>query len=275
MRPITIAPLLAFALLTTPRVQAQVARPQAEVLVLGVYHMANPGRDIFNVEADDVLSPKRQSEIRELVDVLARFRPTKVAVEAEFSSSAVARRYDAYLAGDHELTRNETEQIGFRLARRLGHPTVHPIDVDGEFPFLRLRDYAKANGLEQELQALMDETGAKVEEQSAYLASHTVLEALLRMNSDERVRHEVGSYYRFVRFGEPWNWAGADLLAAWFQRNVRIFSNIVDLVDSPEERVLVVYGAGHLGWLQDMVEDDPTLRLRKLEEFVTGGRLLR
>ena len=38
---------------------------RAEVLVLGVYHMSNPGRDIFNVQADDVLVPKRQREIAE------------------------------------------------------------------------------------------------------------------------------------------------------------------------------------------------------------------
>lgn len=250
---------------------AQAPPPRVEVLVLGTYHMANPGRDVFNTEADDVLSPKRQAEIRELTEVLSRFRPTKVAVEASFNSSAVARRYEAYLVDEHELTRNETEQIGFRLARQLGHATVYPVDVDGEFPLLRLQDYATANGLEAEFQTLMDRVGARVEEESEYLRSHTVLEALLRMNSEESVRQDVGSYYQFVRFGKPWNWAGADLLASWFHRNVRIFSNIVDLAESPGERVLVVYGAGHLGWLRDMVAADPTLRLRKLAELTPGG----
>jgi hypothetical protein len=33
------------------------------ILVLGTYHMANPGLDSYNVEADDVLSPRRQQEI--------------------------------------------------------------------------------------------------------------------------------------------------------------------------------------------------------------------
>ena len=40
---------------------AQPRGEPAEVLVLGVYHMSNPGRDVFNTEADDVLSPKRQA----------------------------------------------------------------------------------------------------------------------------------------------------------------------------------------------------------------------
>ena len=49
-----------------------------EVLVIGVYHMANPGRDIFSTKADDVLVPKRQAEMARLVEVLKRFHPTKI-----------------------------------------------------------------------------------------------------------------------------------------------------------------------------------------------------
>jgi hypothetical protein len=245
--------------------------PRAEILVLGVYHMANPGRDIFNTVADDVLAPKRQAEIAELIEVLKAYRPTKIAVEAAFNNSAIASRYAAYVAGDHELSRNETEQIGYRLARELGHETVYPTDASGEFPFPRLQDYAKAHDRTAELDALMAQVGAAVEAQSAYLASHTVLETLLEMNSDESVAQGVGYHYRQAHFGEPWNWAGADLLAAWFHRNIRIYSNIVRLVDSPDERILVIYGAGHLGWLQHNIASDPTLRLRKLAEF-TGDR---
>lgn len=241
---------------------------RAEVLVLGVYHMANPGRDVFNTEADDVLAPRRQAEIAELVEVLKRFEPTKIAVEAKFSSDAVAERYERYVAGEYELTRNETDQIGFRLARELGHETVYPVDVDGEFPYPRVVDYAKANGYAEEFQALTDEVGEMIKAQTEYLASHTVLEALLRMNSDERVAGDQGFYYRQTHFGEPWNWAGADLVAAWFYRNIRIHSNIVDLVESPDERVLVIFGAGHLPWLRYNVTSDPTVRLRKIAEFV-------
>lgn len=244
------------------------APARAEVLVLGVYHMANPGRDVFNTKADDVLTPRRHAEIAELVQVLKRFQPTKIAVEAEFSNDAIAQRYDDYRAGKYELTRNEIDQIGFRLAAELGHETVYPVDVDGEFPFPRLVDYAKAHDLTEEFEALMGEVGETVEAQSEYLESHTVLETLLRMNSDDSVARSQGFTYRQAHFGEPWNWAGADLMAAWFHRNIRIHSNVVNLVDSQEERVLVIFGAGHLPWLRHAVASDPTLRLRKLAEFV-------
>jgi len=44
--------------------------PEVEVLLLGTYHMDNPGRDAVNVEADDVLSADRQSELEQLCDRL-------------------------------------------------------------------------------------------------------------------------------------------------------------------------------------------------------------
>jgi Family of unknown function (DUF5694) len=240
---------------------------RAEVLVLGVYHMANPGRDIFNMQADDVLAPKRQAEISDVVEALKKFHPTKIAVESDVATDSAPKLYLDYLAGKQELTRNETQQLGFRLARELGHQTIYPVDTDGDFPFQRVIDYAKASGRSKELDALMGEIGAMVKAQDGYLRSHTVLETLLYMNSDEKVAQDVGYYYREAIFGEPGDWAGADLITEWFRRNARIYANVMQLIDSPDERVLVIFGAGHLGWLRHDFASNPSLRLRKLSEF--------
>jgi pheromone shutdown protein TraB len=70
-----------------------------------------------------------------------------------------------------------------------------------------------------------------------------------------------------VPYGEPGDYAGPDLLAAWYQRNIRIYHNIVKLVDSPNDRILVIYGAGHLGWLQQDIANDATVKLRKLDDL--------
>lgn len=240
--------------------------PRVEVLVLGTYHMANPGRDIFNTQADDVLSPKRQAEMAELVAVLKTFRPTKIAVERMAGDQRIEKDYAAYVAGTHQLTRNEIEQIGFRLAKELGHAKVHAVDADGEFPYPRLVKYAKATGREKELDALIAEIGAMVKTGNEYLATHTILETLLRLNSDQKVAEDLGFYYRQAEFGEPWDWAGADLLADWYRRNMRIYTNIMRLAESPEDRILVIYGSGHLGWLQNAFASNPRVRLRTLGE---------
>ena len=255
--------------LSSSSAMEQAAPPQrAEILILGTYHMANPGRDIFNMAADDVLAPKRQAEIAELLAVLKRFKPTKIAIESTVYEDRRPKQYAEYLAGKYTLTANEIEQVGFRLAKELGMKAIYPVDIDGDFPMQRVINFAKAKGQSQVMDKLMSEIGVMVKEQDAYLKSHSVLETLLYMNDDEKVAQDVGFYYREARFGEPGDYAGPDLLASWYQRNIRIFNNIANIIGSPNERVLVIYGAGHLGWLRQDVENDPGLRLRKLSEFV-------
>lgn len=239
------------------------AATRAEVLVLGVYHMANPGRDIFNTQADDVFAARRQAEIAQLLEVLKKFRPTKIAIESDPFGPRVGQ-YSDYLTGKYTLTRNEIDQIGFRLAKELGHKTIFPVDADGEFPYPRVVNYAKASGRSKELEAIMAVFGAEAKAQNEYLASHTVLETLLYMNADDKIALGNRQYYQLAHFSEPGDWAGPDLVSDWFRRNLRIFGNIVRLVDSPNERVLVIYGAGHLGWLQHNFASDPDFVLRKL-----------
>lgn len=241
--------------------------PAAEVLVLGTYHMANPGHDIFNVQADDVLAPKRQAEIAQLIEVLKKFHPTKIAIEADVWGTRATKQYADYVDGKYTLSRNEIDQIGYRLAKELGHKTVYAVDVDGDFPWPRLVNYAKGSGHQKEMDAIQNGIGATVKALNDYQASHTILENLLYVNDDKRVAADVGFYYLEAQIGERGDWPGADLVADWTRRNMRIYTNVMQLVDSPDERILVIYGYGHLGWLRTAFGSNPNVRLRKLAEF--------
>ena len=259
---------LFLTILAAPIAALAQSNARAEIFVLGTYHMSNPGHDIHNLKADDVQSLKRQQEISQLIEVLKKFHPTKIAIEAEVGSKKVEQDYSDYLAGKYTLSQNETNQIGFRLAKELGHRTIYAIDQDGDFPWQRLVNYAKANGRVEKFEAINSGWGTLTKELGDFLQSHTVLETLEYLNSDARVARDMGLYFEIARFGDPYDYAGPDLLAAWYQRNIRIYHNIVKLIDSPNDKVLVIYGAGHLGWLREDTSSDNTVRLRKLAEFI-------
>jgi len=243
-----------------------------EILILGTVHLASPGRDLHNAEVDDVLSAQRQRELGELMSVLRRFRPTKIAVEADVNSGRIADRYRAYRDGDYTLTRNETDQIGLRLAAEMGHETVYSVDEDGDFPYYRVQNYAKAHGRENEFDSLQAKTGARVARESEFLRTHSLLETLELINADSSVARGVSEYYEtYMPFGQPYEYAGAELIARWVERNLRIYHNIRALATSPDDRILVIYGAGHLGWLRRMVTDDGSVRLRSLDELIDSG----
>lgn len=259
MRKIALSLCALIMFVGTPLCAQTNARP--EILVLGTYHTANPAHDVYSVHVDDVLSPRRQQEIAELIEVLKKFHPTKIAIES--TGSRRVEQYSDYLLGKYALSANEIDQIGFRLAKELGHQTVYPVDQDGDFPYEHLVNYAKANGLEEKLNAL----APQVKDEESFLRSHTVLENLEHCNSDSEVAKGVAFYYALVPFGDRFDYAGPDLLAAWYQRNIRIYHNIVKLIETPNDKILVIYGAGHLGWLRQNASNDPTVKLRKLEEF--------
>lgn len=52
---------------------------------------------------------------------------------------------------------------------------------------------------------------------------------------------------------------------------MRIYTHLLNVIE-PGDRVLVIFGAGHLGLLRQAVQADPTLTLRTLEEFTSSTK---
>jgi len=176
--------------------------------------------------------------------VLLNLAQVAPAIEAD-SDSPKIKQYQDYLAGKYELSRDERDQIGFRLGKELNLPKIYGVDADGDFPFLAVQDYAKAHGREKELESLMAQAGKAVQDENEFLKSHSVLQMLLRMNSSEAVRQGLAGYALFAHFGEEYNYPGARLLTEWYRRNMRIHTHLLNILE-PGDRVLVVFGAESL-----------------------------
>jgi hypothetical protein len=242
----------------------------AQVMILGTFHFANPGLDVVQTEVADVLSTEKQAEIAAIVETLARFRPTRIAVEhLPTSAPRLDSLYAAYRAGSHPMGRDETEQLGFRLAAMMGHARVHPIDHRGEFPFGPLMQYAQAHDpaaveyVQRELAAIAAEGNRRQREL-------TIGEILRLSNDPAEIAGGHGAYMRLARIGAGDSYVGADLLAKWYERNIRIFNHI-QLVADPGERVLVVIGSGHLATLRELVAADPTLTLVEAIDYLPAS----
>ena len=108
---------------------------QPVVLIVGTPHFAGAGSHVVDVQVPDVLTPERQRDIDAVVDRLAAFRPTRVAVEWDADEQArLDQRYADYRAGRYSLSANEVDQIGLRLASRLNLPRVDAVDWGEEPP---------------------------------------------------------------------------------------------------------------------------------------------
>ncbi len=236
-----------------------------QVMVLGTYHFGNPGQDLHNVEADNVLAPERQRQLKIVADTLAEFAPTVVAVERQpGSADFVDPGYAQFQTADLATQPNEIQQIGYRLARQLGLRVVYgideqPVDVEPDyFPFDAVAAHVESTDQKPLLDALIAQSGTMVQAFSEKQKTESVAGLLIETNSLPMSGADF--YYQLLKFDEGERQPGADLNAYWFMRNAKIFSKLADVVN-PGDRVVIVYGAGHKHWLEHLVEQTPGFAL--------------
>jgi len=103
---------------------ASSTREKPKIALLGTFHFGQTS-DMAAIKMEDVLGERRQGEIMELVDLLVEYQPTKILVEYPFSKQDTLQdRYEKFLKGELIMTANETYQVGFRLAKKMGHTKV-------------------------------------------------------------------------------------------------------------------------------------------------------
>lgn len=126
--------------------------PTAAVAILGTFHFQSNVDAYKRKHHVDISSEKTQKEIQELLDHLKRFQPTKIALEAPIKrQQTLDSLYQEYRTGTFELPVPEMYQLGFRLAKQLGHPHIYGVDTQAPFHMeTRVADweqYAKDTGL--------------------------------------------------------------------------------------------------------------------------------
>jgi hypothetical protein len=138
-----VAAMAAALVFAAPAVAAAADAP-VSVMIIGDFHMSNPGHDLHNMHVDDVLLPKPQAELDRITRALLRFKPTVVV--AEWDTDTTRERYAKYVAGTLDPSHNEVVQLGFRLAKAANLASVYGIDVDGDFPLTRSMHTRKRTG---------------------------------------------------------------------------------------------------------------------------------
>ncbi len=255
-------------------------QPRAHLLVLGTFHFAYPGLDVHQSSQKlDMLSLARQAEIGAVLDRLAEYQPTKIAVEFPPEEQPnLDERFRAYLAGTSPLTADEVQQLGFRLAARLGHTRLYAADAQPSAIFQPVFDAVEAR--EKELAGVDARWQARYERLYAFddalAARQTLVDHLRYMNDPARVSMGHGSYsVGWFKLEGADGDLGADFRAAWYDRNLRIFRNLQSITTGPQERLLLIIGAGHLPILRFLAVTSPEYEWVEAGAYLTPARGLR
>ncbi len=276
-----------------------VERSGARMLLLGTFHFQDRCLDGYKPQfAFDVFSKRRQREIAEVVELLTAFQPTRIAVErTPLWQEGIDRQYQAYCRGAFELPGDEVYQLGFRLARRLGHSRVYCVNAWGRhyepwgdldayaqehgearmfetFQHLTppVLTYAQEHGQEHPLAEWAPHFRALLEHGDWLRTQLTLRELLLRANAEQAILQSHGAYLvDWFKIGAGHEYPGVDWVTAWYNRNLRIFANLQRITASPDDRILLIIGAGHLPILRHCVQASPEYELVEVHAYLGAG----
>lgn len=227
-----------------------------ELILLGTTHFSDR-KDIFTV--------KMQNEIAGFVERIAAFRPTKIAVELPlryqtqlsslykaFDISALCTKthlgvFELYGHKTGFFSDNEIFQLGFRLAKKLGHTSLFAVDEDLEMSdelFAEIHPHFSPDTYLDRIYSLVNSTDT-LEEQyrvlnssECVLADHNIYLAMNKVN--------LGGY------------EGTQLLMQWYERNLKIYSNLQN-ISRDGDRILLIIGSSHLKLLKELAQADENM----------------
>ena len=250
----------------SPPGQARVP-PAVQVMILGVFHFANPNADVAKFQGVDVLTPARQAEIADVATRLARFRPTRIAVERVPSEAdSINADYRRYVAGAFPLSRNEVHQLGFRLAAQLHLPQLYPVDyqkglsIDSVVAYAQLHDTAFVHYFQRTIADVVAELDRKQREE-------TIGANLVFMNDPANILRAHQPYADMATVGAQDSYVGARVVTQWYDRNLHIFANLASIAQ-PGDRILLIIGMGHTPILRELVRSHPGMQLVEAMDYL-------
>ena len=263
--------LLALLVVATQSIHAQspVRMPdkRIKILLIGSWHFdVNSTNDQTRNNLSDLTSPKRQREIDAVVSQLAAFRPDKFFVE---SIPARQARWDSLyrllLQGKLSDTTMKTEifQLGFKTARQVGLKRgVLCVDVQQDIRLASYEAFYKAH--EKDPDSVQNKVFSinfckPVPNFRQLAATKSVGEMLLALNTRDALLNNNYDYSHWLLAANQGNdYAGVDGTISWYERNLKIFVNVMRQVDlTNDQRYILLYGSAHIPQLKHFFANHP------------------
>lgn len=258
------------ALISIASVELPVQQKQIPVLSVGTFHMTcTSDKYTTPYNAKD---PKRVKEISELVDKLAAFKPTIIALEHPFEDQkTLDEEFQNFLQNKRtsQSCDGERELIGFELAKRLRLAKVFGIDARLNYDYEKIMALARETGNKTYQEFQNSQLTVFKSTDKKFVDTHTTLD-LIKLTNQKDVLNEVYLLNAgiFTYVNTPNSYEGADVAADFYKRNLRIFANLNKIEKKETDRILILCGAGHTVFINDLIERSPIYELYDLESVL-------
>ncbi|WP_177733989.1 DUF5694 domain-containing protein [Flavobacterium inviolabile] len=257
------------------------AQEKVKVILLGTYHFNNPGNDMIKSEDRNILSKENQKDLDEIVNKIngSVYKPDQIFVESNFNKKKeLNSNYQLYLKNQFNkftdtikkerlkrfYTEGETFQLGFRLAKKLKHQELYPIDSLIEMRFDILLKEVNANpGLEKKFNEI------KMSLSDDCLKKNNLSNIFLCINEKSKLDNNIGFYISFAnKIMIDKDYFGSNLVTDWYKRNLIMYSNIQNQIKPDTKSIFILVGSGHAAIFRNFFEVDKNF------EFVDLTKIL-
>jgi hypothetical protein len=197
--------------------------------------------------------------LEQLALQLERFHPTKVAVEAGSSTPDFVWK-SPLNSTDLKAKSDEVIQIGERVALGAGLDKLFGVDSEADLDFESVQKLDEKMTGGTRMKAIFDEVQKSAPQIEQKQSSLTVSQSLAWINTPDAIKQAHDPYMRMLTIADGTNQPAAKMDAAWYERNLHIWSNLLQIA-KPGDRIILLFGQGHAFWLRSMVEQTPGFKL--------------
>lgn len=249
-----------------------------QVLLVGTFHFGYPGLDAHKTKDEyklDILSDQRQQELRELLDYIKKFKPTKIMVETGSDTGYLMNRMRRWQKGEEKLGRRESDQIAIRLAHDLQLDTIYGIDASSLMSdMFNSKDSTVFKDFFADIFEERPERTNVIEDRywdwynvdDRLTYEMRLLDYFKFQNTDKVIERMHGHYVLDDHYDDYNNMDGW-LLLNWYSRNLRIIKNLQKVETQPDDRIMILFGSGHMAILKQQLEATPEYDLVKFGDL--------
>lgn len=250
------------------------AQEKVKVILLGTYHFNNPGNDMIKQKDRNILSKENQQDLEEITNKIkaSAYKPDQIFVESNFNKkNELNANYQSYLKDQyHKFTdtvknvrlkkyysEGETFQLGYRLAKKLEHQELYPIDSLIEMRFdILLKEVNSNPTLKEEFSKFNASLSDNCLEKSS------LSDIFLCINQKSNLDKNIGFYISFAnKVMVNKDYFGSNLVTDWYKRNLIMYANIQNQLKPYTKTILVLVGSGHAAVLRQFFEVDKNFEL--------------
>lgn len=248
---------------------------QIKVILLGTFHFGETG-DKNKITFGDLFSPKRQSELDQLARQLVKIGPKKIFVEAtpekQHTLDSLYSLYRKQKLTDTVILRNEIEQIGFRLANLAGLPAPRAVDFRLDLPYGAMSKFEKGIGADTTLKfpPFFDIPYPFTDASQKLSLKNTALPQYFIMLNNEyhRKQFQFDYLHYAMGYGYKSDYTGADYTSIWYERNLKIYTNILRELQPADDCIVVIFGSSHTNTLRQFFENHPSFKPIELQDVI-------